>query len=67
MIESVYKKEIAYKLGISFSTFQRKLKSVNLDVPRGLIPPLKQKEIYTALGYSNIWEAKEREIRLKNR
>ena len=67
MFESVYKKEIAANLGISISTLQRKLNAINLEVPRGLICPLKQKEIYLALGYADIWQEIQRKHLVKSR
>lgn len=34
-----FKKELAQELGYSLSTFQRKLKAQNIEIPRGLISP----------------------------
>ncbi|MBV6428340.1 MAG: hypothetical protein KIPDCIKN_02867 [Haliscomenobacter sp.] len=45
------KKELAKCLGISMSTLKRWLKKKELTVPRGLIPPIKVKEILKKLGY----------------
>ena len=44
------KKEIVANLGMSMRTFQRRLEKSDLDVPRGLISPKKQQEIYKVLG-----------------
>ena len=48
------KHQIAQDLGISLRTLQRWLKKSNLQVPRGLICPQKQKEIKDTLGYSKV-------------
>ncbi|MBK8652739.1 MAG: hypothetical protein IPN20_02160 [Haliscomenobacter sp.] len=45
------KTELARFLGISMSTLKRWLKKKALTVPRGLIPPIKVKEILKKLGY----------------
>lgn len=39
------KSQLANDFGISLRTFQRRLKSAELDVPRGLISPQVQQEI----------------------
>ncbi len=46
------KKELAQDLGVSMRTFQRHLSNTNLNIPRGLISPKQQVEIYQALGFS---------------
>lgn len=46
-----YKKEIAEEMGLSLRTFQRRLDEANIAVPRGLICPEKQKEIFDHLGW----------------
>jgi hypothetical protein len=46
-----YKKEIAEEMGLSLRTFQRRLDEANIAVPRGLICPEKQKEIFHHLGW----------------
>lgn len=45
------KAEIADEIGIHLSTLQRRLKQAGLTVPRGLITPEQQKEIYDKLGW----------------
>ena len=67
MFESVYKKEISANLYLSINTLQRKLNAANLEVPRGLIYPLKQKKIYIVLGYADIWQEIQRKHLVKNR
>ncbi len=47
------KHQIAQDLGISLRTLQRWIKKSDLEVPRGLVCPQKQKEIKDTLGYSN--------------
>ncbi|MEM9822919.1 MAG: helix-turn-helix domain-containing protein [Bacteroidota bacterium] len=47
------KSQIAQDLGISLRTLQRWIKKSNLDVPRGLVCPTKQKEIKDALGFTS--------------
>lgn len=49
-----FKKEIAYDLGISLKTLQRRLKLHKIDVPRGLISPKEQNLIYEALGWLEV-------------
>lgn len=44
------KSQLANEFGMSLSTFQRRLKVVNLNVPRGLISPDVQKEIFKRLN-----------------
>ena len=44
------KSQLANDFGMSLSTFQRRLKAVNLDIPRGLISPDVQKEIVKRLN-----------------
>lgn len=46
-----YKKEIAEEMGLSLRTFQRRLDEANIAIPRGLICPEKQKEIFHQLGW----------------
>lgn len=43
------RKEIADELGISYTTFWRLIKKLNISLPSGLIYPLKQEEIHKAL------------------
>lgn len=50
-----YKKEIAEEMGLSLRTFQRRLDEANIEVPRGLICPEKQKEILNELGWLGKW------------
>jgi len=45
------KNQIAQELGISLRTLQRWIKKWNLDVPRGLVCPEKQREIFEKFGY----------------
>jgi len=45
------KHQIAQDLGISLRTLQRWIKKSDLQVPRGLVCPNKQKEIKDTLGY----------------
>lgn len=45
------KKQMAEEFGLSLRTFQRRLKEVDLEIPRGLISPEKQKEICDKLGW----------------
>jgi hypothetical protein len=49
-----YKKEIANSLGLSLKTFQRRLKDHQILIPRGLISPAVQKEIYQKLGWPEL-------------
>lgn len=46
-----YKKELADAMGYSLRTFQRRLKEANIEIPRGLICPEKQQEIFYKLGW----------------
>jgi len=46
------KSQIAQELGISLRTLQRWIKKTDLEVPRGLVSPEKQKELIEKLGYS---------------
>ena len=50
-IRARYKKEIADEMGLSLRTFQRRLDEANIAVPRGLVCPEKQKEIFHRLGW----------------
>lgn len=45
------KKQLAEEFGFSLRTFQRRLKEVDLEVPRGLISPEKKREICQKLGW----------------
>lgn len=45
------KKQLSKEMGFSLRTFQRRLKEANVEVPRGLISPEKQFEIYQKLGW----------------
>ncbi|MCB0529296.1 MAG: hypothetical protein KDC61_20190 [Saprospiraceae bacterium] len=49
-----YKKELAYAMGYSLRTFQRRLKEANINTPRGLICPEKQQEIFEKLGWHQV-------------
>lgn len=44
------RQELASELGISRKTFYRKLKSLEIDLPPGLIPPVLQKKISEKIG-----------------
>jgi DNA-binding transcriptional regulator LsrR (DeoR family) len=46
------KAQISNHMGISIRTLQRWIKKYELDVPRGLVSPEKQAEIFRACGYS---------------
>lgn len=46
------KKQLAAEMGISLRTLQRRLKSTGVNVPRGLISPSQQKEIWERLGWN---------------
>jgi predicted transcriptional regulator len=45
------KAQLAEELNISLSTLQRWLKKLSINVPRGLISPIKQKELISLLGF----------------
>lgn len=45
-----FKKELANELGLSIKTFQRKLHQLGIEVPRGLVTPQQQYEIYQKMG-----------------
>ncbi len=46
-----FKKEIADEMGYSIRTFQRRLKEARVSIPRGLVSPEKQQEIFLKLGW----------------
>ncbi len=46
------KHQIAQELGISLRTLQRWIKKSDIEVPRGLISPLKQTEIFEKFGFA---------------
>lgn len=48
------KTEFASILKMSLSTLQRKLKAANIHIPRGLICPKMQTEIYKRLNEENL-------------
>lgn len=52
--KSITKMELAYKLGISLRTLQRRLAFHKINVPRGLISEIKRKEILKKLGYEDL-------------
>lgn len=47
-----FKKEIADEMGYSIRTFQRRLKEARVSIPRGLVSPEKQQEIFLKLGWN---------------
>ncbi|MFM8450621.1 MAG: hypothetical protein ACKOAY_11005 [Haliscomenobacter sp.] len=47
------KSELAHYLGVSLSTIKRWLKQQQMDVPRGIIPPKKMRQIILDLGYDH--------------
>lgn len=47
----VSRKELAQKCGLSVSSFYRKLKAKNINIPSGYISPSDQLKILNALGY----------------
>jgi Bacterial regulatory protein, Fis family len=51
-LEAKTKSQMAKLLGISLRTFQRRLMSCGLNVPRGLISGKQQLEILVKLGFS---------------
>lgn len=52
--EPITKSQLAYLLGLSLRTLQRKLKGAGLNIPRGLISPDCQIKILYELGYSEL-------------
>ncbi len=50
-IKARFKKEIADEMGYSIRTFQRRLKEARVSIPRGLVSPEKQQEIFLKLGW----------------
>ncbi|MCO6475348.1 MAG: helix-turn-helix domain-containing protein [Phaeodactylibacter sp.] len=52
------RQEIANELGISYTTFWRWLKNNNIELPRGLVYPNKQKEIFQKI-FSDFSKEKE--------
>lgn len=53
------KKQMADEFGLSLRTFQRRLKELDLEIPRGLISPEKQQEICDKLGWRELtWNGK---------
>jgi len=53
MLNPKTKYQIAQELGISLRTLQRWIKKSDLEVPRGLVCPHKQKEIFEKFGYAS--------------
>ena len=53
-LEPFTKSQMANILGISLRTFQRKLQRAGLNIPRGLISPDCQIQIFVTLGYSSM-------------
>ncbi len=51
IIKARFKKEIADEMGYSIRTFQRRLKEASVTIPRGLVSPEKQLEIFLKLGW----------------
>ncbi|MEM9544834.1 MAG: helix-turn-helix domain-containing protein [Bacteroidota bacterium] len=51
MSVSKTKYQIAQELGVSLRTLQRWIKKSDIEVPRGLVSPQKQNEIFEKLGY----------------
>lgn len=49
-VKAKTRKEIAQDLGISYTTFWRLMKKLDISLPNGLIYPPKQKEIYDSLS-----------------
>jgi len=47
------KYQIAQELGISLRTLQRWIKKSDIEVPRGLICPQKQTEIFEKFGFTS--------------
>lgn len=45
------KKQLSDEMGFSMRTFQRRLREAQVEVPRGLVAPEKQYEIYQKLGW----------------
>ncbi|HOY06419.1 MAG TPA: hypothetical protein PLO67_13505 [Saprospiraceae bacterium] len=50
-IQARNKKQLAEEMGLSLRTFQRRLKEADIQIPRGLIAPRQQLEIYHKLGW----------------
>jgi len=51
ILEPKTKAQIAEQMGISLRTLQRWIIKYDMDVPRGLVSPKKQEEIYKRCGY----------------
>ena len=51
VVKARFKKEIAEEMGYSVRTLQRRLKEAGIEIPRGLISPEKQLEIFQTLGW----------------
>lgn len=52
--EPLTKSQLAILLGMSLRTLQRKLERSGLNIPRGLISPDCQIQIFVTLGYSSM-------------
>ena len=50
------RQQIADELGIHISTLKRKIQKLDLEIPRGLIPPDLQEKLYEELGYKTLWD-----------
>ena len=51
IVKAKTKEQIAEEMGMSLKTLQRRLKKVNLKIPRGLISPQKQTQIFERLEW----------------
>ena len=51
------RKQLAQEYGISRSTLYRRLKEAGIEMPRGMLNPLYQCQIYQVLGYPQGREA----------
>jgi hypothetical protein len=52
-------KEMAAELGLSYTSFWRKIRKVKMDLPKGLICPQQQQEIRLKLGTEPLPEDKK--------
>ena len=51
IVKAKTKEQIAEEMGMNLKTLQRRLKKANLKIPRGLISPQKQTEIFERLEW----------------
>lgn len=55
-LKAMSRRKLAQLMGISTTTFRRKLQQHQITIPKGVIPPDNSKKILSTLGYKELFQ-----------